>query len=105
MPFGCLSHLKRYADGVDVMQANWPALKSYDMAGVQLDEVRSYSAALPSTSVALAALTIARAELVQCLFTAGEAPDPIKGAKCAREHAAAVTALRRECRHLLFINQ
>lgn len=99
--FKLLVALERYEAGFDELLKRWGDPAAFRTAGMRVDEIRLYSASLPTTTVQFVALLISRAELLQCLWQLGDAVRAEELARCAQEHEAAIAALRQECLHVL----
>jgi hypothetical protein len=86
-----------------LLKREWPDMDLYQAASATMDELRMYSAAVPTVSVQYITLLIAHAELVHCLWKNAEGPVLQAGelARATDDHRAAIAALRRKCLQLL----
>jgi hypothetical protein len=102
--FQLLGALRTYEESVDRMIAAWPDLDRYQEASEAVEEIRTYSAAVPEARVQWVELLVAHAELVHQLWrlqygdceAAQEQLAPVR-----EHHGDAVTALRIRCEYLV----
>ena len=102
--FQLAAALEKYGQDVDMLVDSWLDMDLYDRVGVQVEQIRMFSGAVPQLSVQWAELLIAHAELVHFLWRLRfpeDARDRARLEEVRQRHAACIVSLRTRCLRLI----
>jgi hypothetical protein len=100
--FQLVAALERYEASTETLVSGWPDMDGYRVVSAGIDEIRMYSAALPTLSVQFVTLLIAHAELIHCLWKLINSPAADDGvARALDQHRASIAGLRTKALRLM----